>query len=102
MDCTYRLRIPHQAGHLALVALRISELNGLIGDVHTITIARLEAIREITVELRDKDHADQLAVALGELHGVRVVARGEAMLAPAVTSRLLAQFVRRACSQPAR
>ncbi len=29
------------------------------------------------------------------VHGVKVVARGEAMLAPAVTSRLLAQFVRR-------
>lgn len=29
------------------------------------------------------------------VHGVRVVARGDAMLAPAVTSRLLEQFVRR-------
>lgn len=73
MDCTYRLRIPHQPGHLAQVAQRISELDGLIGDVHTITIARLEAIREITVELRDKEHADQLAAALAELPGVRVV-----------------------------
>jgi malate dehydrogenase (oxaloacetate-decarboxylating) len=73
MDCTYRLRIPHQAGQLARVATRISEEGGLIGDVHTITVARLEAIREITVELRDKDHADQLAVALGELPGVSVV-----------------------------
>src|SRR5579871_6694352 len=73
MDCTYRLRIPHQAGQLAQVALRISEEGGLIGDVHTITVARLEAIREITVELRDKEHADQLALALGELPGVHVV-----------------------------
>src|SRR5579875_1227229 len=73
MDCTYRLRIPHQAGQLARVAQRISELDGLIGEVQTITVARLEAIREITVELRDKDHADQLAVALGELPGVTVV-----------------------------
>ncbi len=73
MDCTYRLRIPHRPGHLAQVAQRISELDGLIGDVHTITIARLEAIREITVELRDKEHADQLAAALAELPGVHVV-----------------------------
>jgi malate dehydrogenase (oxaloacetate-decarboxylating) len=73
MDCTYRLRIPHQAGQLAQVAQRISELDGLIGDVHTITVARLEAIREITVELRDKEHADELAVALGKLPGVHVV-----------------------------
>jgi len=73
MDCTYRLRIPHQAGQLAQVAMKISEEGGLIGDVQTITVARLEAIREITVELRDKDHADQLAAALAELPGVRVV-----------------------------
>ena len=73
MDCTYRLRIPHQAGQLAQVAQTISEAGGLIGDVHTITVARLEAIREITIELRDKEHADQLAVTLGELPGVRVV-----------------------------
>ncbi len=73
MDCTYRLRIPHEAGQLARVAQRISEVDGLIGDVQTITVARREAIREITVELRDKKHADQLAAALGELPGVRVV-----------------------------
>jgi malate dehydrogenase (oxaloacetate-decarboxylating) len=73
MDCTYRLRIPHQAGQLAQVATRISEIGGLIGDVQTITVARWEAIREITVELRDKEHADELAVALGELPGVSVV-----------------------------
>jgi malate dehydrogenase (oxaloacetate-decarboxylating) len=30
-------------------------------------------VREITVELRDKDHADELAVALGKLSGVSVV-----------------------------
>jgi malate dehydrogenase (oxaloacetate-decarboxylating) len=73
MDCTYRLRIPHRAGQLARVATLISEEGGLIGDVQTITVARREALREITVELRDKEHADQLAVALGQLSGVSVV-----------------------------
>jgi malate dehydrogenase (oxaloacetate-decarboxylating) len=73
MDCTYRLRIPHQSGQLAKVATRISEFGGVIGDVTTITIARLEAIREITVELRDKPHAEALAVGLAELPGVSVV-----------------------------
>jgi malate dehydrogenase (oxaloacetate-decarboxylating) len=73
MDCTYRLRIPHRAGQLAKVATLISEHHGLIGDVHTVAVARLEAIREITVELRDKDHADSLALALGGLPGVSVV-----------------------------
>jgi malate dehydrogenase (oxaloacetate-decarboxylating) len=72
MDCTYRLRIPHVAGQLAKVATRISEFGGLIGDVTTIAIARHEALREITVELRDKEHADALATGLNDLEGVSV------------------------------
>jgi malate dehydrogenase (oxaloacetate-decarboxylating) len=73
MDCTYRLRIPHHSGQLAKVATRISEFGGLIGDVTTITVARREALREITVELRDKEHAEALATGLNELPGVTVV-----------------------------
>src|SRR4051794_18330913 len=72
MDCTYRLRIPHTSGQLAKVASRIAEHGGLIGDVKTISVARHEALREITVELRDKEHADALAAGLGELPGVTV------------------------------
>jgi malate dehydrogenase (oxaloacetate-decarboxylating) len=72
MDCTYRLRIPHTAGQLAKVASRIAEHGGLIGDVKTISVARHEALREITVELRDKEHAQALAAGLGELPGVSV------------------------------
>jgi malate dehydrogenase (oxaloacetate-decarboxylating) len=72
MDCTYRLRIPHRAGQLAKVAARISEYAGLIGDVTTISIAKHEALREITVELRDKEHAEALAGGLAELDGVSV------------------------------
>jgi malate dehydrogenase (oxaloacetate-decarboxylating) len=73
MDCTYRLRIPHHSGQLAKVATRIAEHGGLIGDVTTIAIARSEALREITVELRDKEHAETLAAGLGALPGVSVV-----------------------------
>lgn len=73
MDCTYRLRIPHRAGQLAKVSTRISEYGGLIGDVTTINVARHEAIREITVELRDKAHADALAAGLADLEDVHLV-----------------------------
>ena len=73
MDCTYRLRIPHQAGQLVKVVSVITELGGLIGEVTTIAIVRREAIREITVELRDKEHAEALAGTLGQLPGVSVV-----------------------------
>src|SRR4051794_36553677 len=73
MDCTYRLRIPHTSGQLAKVAATIAEQGGLIGDVTTIAIARREALREITVELRDKPHGEALAAALGALPGVKVM-----------------------------
>jgi malate dehydrogenase (oxaloacetate-decarboxylating) len=72
MDCTYRVRIPHTSGQLAKVASKIAECGGLIGDVTTVSVTRLEALRDITVELRDKPHAEVLAAALAELPGVSV------------------------------
>jgi malate dehydrogenase (oxaloacetate-decarboxylating) len=73
MDVTYRLRIPHTTGQLATVAGTIAEQGGLIGDVKTVSVAKHEALREVTVELRDRPHADALAAALGALPGVRII-----------------------------
>jgi malate dehydrogenase (oxaloacetate-decarboxylating) len=72
MDVTYHLRIPHRAGQLAKVSNRICDFGGLIGDVSTIAIAKHEAIREITIELRDRAHAEALAAGLEDLEGVSV------------------------------
>lgn len=72
MDCTYRLRIPHNIGQLASVAACIAEQGGLIGDVTTIAVGRHEALRDITVEARDREHAAAIAAGLGELPGVTV------------------------------
>lgn len=72
IDCTYRLRIPHRAGQLAQVVNLIADAGGLIGEVTTITIAKDEALREITIELRDKDHAEEMAGLLAGLEGVSV------------------------------
>jgi malate dehydrogenase (oxaloacetate-decarboxylating) len=44
----------------------------VIGDVSTIAIARHEALREITIEVRDKAHADELAAGLSALEDVTV------------------------------
>jgi malate dehydrogenase (oxaloacetate-decarboxylating) len=72
MDVTYRLRIPHRPGQLAKVSTLICEYGGLIGDVSTIAVAKHEGLREITIELRDRDHAIALAAGLNELEGVSV------------------------------
>jgi malate dehydrogenase (oxaloacetate-decarboxylating) len=73
LDCTYRLRVPHEVGSLARVTGTIAECDGLIGDVKTVVVARREAIREITVEVRDLAHAASVADKLGAVEGVQVI-----------------------------
>ena len=82
LDCTYRVQSPHRAGQLALVCGAIAEERGLIGDIVTVNIGRDASIREITVEVRDSDHADAVARRLGAVDGVRVLwHRDRAMIA---------------------
>ena len=73
LDFTYRIQLPHQPGQLAGVAGRIAEGDGLIGDVTTINVGRDASVREITVEVRDRDHGHSVARGLDELDGVRVL-----------------------------
>ncbi|HEX4993192.1 MAG TPA: malic enzyme-like NAD(P)-binding protein [Rubrobacteraceae bacterium] len=81
LDYTYRIQIPHRAGQLATVAGTIAEGGGLIGDVTTINVGRESSIREITLEIEDRDQAERIIGMLNELDGVRVVwARDRALL----------------------
>jgi malate dehydrogenase (oxaloacetate-decarboxylating) len=73
LDCTYRIQSPHRAGQLAAVCGAIAEQRGLIGDVVTLKVGRDASIREITVEVRDDDHAEAVGRALDRLDGVRVI-----------------------------
>src|SRR5687767_9763928 len=72
-DYVYRLEQPHVAGQLAKVCARIAEENGLIGDIHTVSIGRDRSIREISVEVRDDEQAKRVAEELGKVDGVRVI-----------------------------
>jgi malate dehydrogenase (oxaloacetate-decarboxylating) len=73
LDCTYRIQIPHRTGQLARVVSAIAQGDGLIGDVVTISVGREAALREITVEVRDAEHAEVIAMLIGALDGVRVI-----------------------------
>jgi malate dehydrogenase (oxaloacetate-decarboxylating) len=73
LDCTYRLQIPHRPGHLAKVAGAIGDRDGLIGDVVTISLGKEASVREITVEVRDERHAEEMREGLAALEGVRVL-----------------------------
>jgi malate dehydrogenase (oxaloacetate-decarboxylating) len=81
LDYTYRIQIPHRAGQLATVAGTIAEGGGLIGDVTTINVGRESSMREITLEIEDRNQAERIIGMLNELDGVRVVwARDRALL----------------------
>ena len=73
LDCTYRVQISHQSGMLAKIANLIAERDGLIGDMVTVNLGREATIRELTVEVADPDHAEQLSDALGDIEGVKVL-----------------------------
>ena len=81
LDYTYRIRQPHRPGSLARVAGTIAQGEGLIGDVVTINVGREHSIREITLEVRDKEHAETIQKMLNELEGVEVLwARDRALI----------------------
>ena len=73
LDYTYRIRLPHQPGQLARVAGTIAEGHGLIGDVVTINVGREASVREITVEMKDREVAEHLSGMLNDLDGVKVL-----------------------------
>ena len=81
LDYTYRIRLPHRTGQLARVAGTIAEGAGLIGDVKTINVGRESSIREITLEVEDRDAAERIRGMLDALDGVEVIwARDRALL----------------------
>jgi len=81
LDYTYRIQLPHRPGQLAKAAGTIAEGDGLIGDVVTINVGRVHSIREITVEVQDRDHGERIAEMIRSLDGFNVLwARDRALL----------------------
>ena len=81
LDYTYRIQLPHRPGQLARLAGTISEGNGLIGDVTTLNVGREHSIREITVEVGDRDQGEKIAEMISSLDGFNVLfARDRALL----------------------
>src|ERR1700756_5634679 len=73
LDCTYRVQVPHRTGQLARVMQAIADADALIGDVQTVSIGREHLIREITVEVRDNAHSEEVAESVNKLGDIRVV-----------------------------
>ncbi len=73
IDFTYRVRSAHRRGQIARIAEAIAEADGLIGDINTVNLTRRQSIREITVECRDREHADAIAAQLSDTDGVTLL-----------------------------
>jgi DNA-binding NarL/FixJ family response regulator len=93
---------------VVLMDIRMPHLDGLAATRQVLADPRLAEVRVViltTFDLDDYVYGALRAGASGFLvkdtepaeliHGVRVVARGEALLAPAVTRRLIAEFAAR-------
>jgi malate dehydrogenase (oxaloacetate-decarboxylating) len=73
VDFVYRIEQPHRTGMLARVCRAIADGDGVIGDVHTVSIGPERSIRDVSVEVRDVDQANRLAEILSSLDEVVVL-----------------------------
>ncbi|TDC80690.1 response regulator transcription factor [Micromonospora sp. KC606] len=96
---------------VVLMDVRMPVLDGIEATTQIVADARLAAVKVVILTTFDLDEYVYGALRAGAsgflvkdtepvelIHGVRVVARGDALLAPAVTRRLIAEFAARAAA----
>lgn len=70
---TLRLRIPNQAGTLALVTQAIANVGGSLGNIELIERDLKFLLRDITVDASSDKHADEIVAAVKALDGIDVL-----------------------------
>jgi DNA-binding NarL/FixJ family response regulator len=108
------LTVTHQPD-IALMDIRMPVLDGIAATRQIMRDHRLTGVRVVMLTTYDLDEYVYEALRAGAsgfalkdieptelLHGLRAVARGEALLAPTVTHRLIAEFTARRPPRPMR
>jgi malate dehydrogenase (oxaloacetate-decarboxylating) len=70
---TLRVQFDRRPGMLGAVATAIGDAGGSIGDIETIEIGDLEAIREVTVDAIDREHGQAIVAAIEAIEGAEVL-----------------------------
>src|SRR6266550_5575380 len=66
---TLRVELDRRPGMLGEVATAIGEAGGSIGDIETIELGDIKAIREMTVDAVDAEHGEAIAAAVEAVDG---------------------------------
>jgi malate dehydrogenase (oxaloacetate-decarboxylating) len=70
---TLRVEHPRDPGVLGQILTTIGEVEGMVGAVDIVRVQENRGVRDITVNARDPEHAQQISDAVDELEGIRVV-----------------------------
>jgi malate dehydrogenase (oxaloacetate-decarboxylating) len=70
---TLRVEFNRRPGMLGLVATAIGDAGGSIGDIETLELGDVKAIREITVDATDAEHGEAIAAAVEAIEGASLL-----------------------------
>ncbi|MEA2309613.1 MAG: hypothetical protein QOI65_1899 [Thermoleophilaceae bacterium] len=70
---TLRVEFDRRPGMLGLVATAIGDAGGSIGDIETVELGDVKAIREITVDATDAEHGEAIAAVVDAIDGAALL-----------------------------
>jgi len=70
---TLRVSLPHTSGSLARVTQKIAEADGNLGAIDIVRVQEGRLIRDITIDARSPEHAEEIAEALNGLDDIEVL-----------------------------
>src|SRR5919112_2033434 len=70
---TLRVEFDRRPGMLGLVATAIGDAGGSIGDIETVELGDVNAVREITVDATDAEHGEAIAAAVDAIEGASLL-----------------------------